>query len=90
MKKTALLVLLSFVCGHLLLIFTWHDHRLLRHLYSFGALVAGYVYFRNVQSKKLRAAFVGLTAAFFLILLVIYVFVGEIPILKLKPPGVES
>jgi hypothetical protein len=52
--------------------------------------VAGYVYFRNVQSKKLRAAFVGLTAAFFLILLVIYVFVGEIPILKLKPPGVES
>jgi len=46
--------------------------------------------FTSGTSKQLRAAFVGLTVAFFLILLVIYVLVGEIPILKLKPPGVES
>lgn len=89
MKKTLLLLLCSFLAGHLLLIFSWHEFSIFRYIYSLGALFIGIYYFKTFESKGLRISFVLLSLVFWVLLTVVYVAVGKIPILNLEPPGLK-
>ncbi|TMV51892.1 hypothetical protein FE783_02805 [Paenibacillus mesophilus] len=89
MRKTLLLLLCSFLAGHLLLIFSWHEFSIFRYIYSLGALFIGIYYFKTFESKGLRISFVLLTLVFWVLLTVVYVAVGKIPILNLEPPGLK-
>lgn len=90
MKKTLLLLVCSFLVGHLLLIFAWHEFNIFRYIYSLGALFIGIYYFRTVQSKGFRTAFILLSVVFWLALMVVYIVIGKIPILNLEPPGMQG
>ncbi len=87
MKRTLLLLLYSFLTGHLLLIFSWHDYSIFRYIYSLGALFIGIYVFRTYETKGPRIAYVLVSIMFYLALTVVYVIVGKIPILNLEPPG---
>ena len=89
MRKTLILLLCSFLAGHLLLIFSWQDFSIFRYVYSLGALFIGIYYFKTYESKKLRIGFVLATILFWLVLTVVYVSIGKIPILNLEPPGLK-
>ncbi|MDF2715025.1 MAG: hypothetical protein K0R28_1950 [Paenibacillus sp.] len=89
MKKTLLLLLCSFLAGHLLLIFSWHEFSIFRYIYSLGALFIGIYYFKSFESKGLRISFVLLSLVFWVLLTVVYVAIGKIPILNLEPPGLK-
>jgi hypothetical protein len=88
-KKTLLLLLCSFLAGHLLLIFSWHEFSIFRYIYSLGALFIGIYYFKSFESKGLRISFVLLSLVFWVLLTVVYVAIGKIPILNLEPPGLK-
>ncbi|PYI54342.1 hypothetical protein [Paenibacillus flagellatus] len=89
MRKTLWLLVCSFLAGHLLLIFSWHDYSIFRYIYSLGALFVGIYYFKNFESKGLRIGFVLTSLVFWLLLTVVYVALGKIPILNLEPPGLK-
>lgn len=89
MKKTLMLLLCSFLAGHLLLIFSWHEFSIFRYIYSLGALFIGIYYFKTYESKGLRISFILVSLVFWLLLTVVYVMIGKIPILNLEPPGLK-
>lgn len=89
MKTTLQFLLWSFLTGHLLLIFSWSDFSLFRYVYSLGALFIGIYFFRQFESKGLRIGYILMSLFFYLVLTVFYVALGEIPILKLVPPGAK-
>ncbi|TNJ67221.1 hypothetical protein FE784_06665 [Paenibacillus hemerocallicola] len=89
MRKTLMLLLCSFLAGHLLLIFSWHEFSIFRYIYSLGALFIGIYYFKSFESKGLRISFVLMSLVFWVLLTVVYVAVGKIPILNLEPPGLK-
>ncbi|RKN86619.1 hypothetical protein [Paenibacillus ginsengarvi] len=89
MKKTLMLLLCSFVAGHLLLIFSWTDFSIFRYVYSLGALFIGIYYFKTYESLGLRIGFIVTAMVFWLLLLFVYVAIGKIPILNLEPPGLK-
>lgn len=89
MRKTLMLLLCSFLAGHLLLIFSWHEFSIFRYIYSLGALFIGIYYFKSFESKGLRIGFVLMSLVFWVLLTVVYVAVGKIPILNLEPPGLR-
>ncbi|GAA3407043.1 hypothetical protein ACFFNY_00100 [Paenibacillus hodogayensis] len=89
MKKTLMLLLCSFVAGHLLLIFSWQDFSIFRYVYSLGALVVGIYFFKTYESKGLRISFILVALLFWVLLTVVYVVIGKIPILNLEPPGLK-
>jgi hypothetical protein len=84
-----MLLLCSFLAGHLLLIFSWHEFSIFRYIYSLGALFIGIYYFKSFESKGLRISFVLMSLVFWVLLTVVYVAVGKIPILNLEPPGLK-
>lgn len=84
-----MLLLCSFLAGHLLLIFSWQDFSIFRYIYSLGALLIGIYYFRSYESKGLRIGFIATSLAFWVVLTVVYVAIGKIPILNLEPPGLK-
>lgn len=89
MKKTLLLLVCSFLAGHLLLIFSWQDFSISRYIYSLGALLIGIYFFKTYESKGLRIGFILLALVFWVLLTVVYVAIGKIPILNLEPPGLK-
>lgn len=89
MKNTLRLLLWSFLCGHLLLIFSWHDYSIFRYIYSLGALLIGIYYFKTFESRGLRIGFVLASLLFYFVLTVFYVALGKIPLFNLEPPGLK-
>ncbi|WP_127584313.1 hypothetical protein [Paenibacillus koleovorans] len=93
MKKTLWLLLLSFIAGHLLLIFSWLNGGLFRYVFSIGALLIGVYFFKQYDSLKLRIWFIVVSVFFYLLLTIIYTMIyvatGKIPILNLVPPGTD-
>lgn len=89
MKNALLMLVCSFLVGHLLLIFSWHEFAISRYIYSLGALLVGLFYFRRCRSVGMRSAFIALAVVFWLLLTAVYVAIGKIPLLNLEPPGLK-
>lgn len=87
MKNALLTLVCSFLVGHLLLIFSWHEFAISRYIYSLGALLVGMFYFRSCRSIGMRSAFIALAVVFWLT--AVYVAIGKIPLLNLEPPGMK-
>lgn len=77
MRKAGWLLLCSLVAGALMAVFVLLPGTITRNLFSLGALVVGFYFFRQFDTKGIRIGFVLMTLFFSFLLPPIYVLLAH-------------